>query len=137
MSNTKNDKLKCVVVTPETTVIDELVDFAAFPADDGEVGVYPRRAPLVARVGCGELRLQAGSGKQRFYVDGGFAQVRDNVLTILTSRAKRANEIDQSDVASQLTALNAEKPVGDDAIDAKLKKQRRLREQLQVAKKQP
>ena len=71
---------------------------------DGELGVLPGRAPLIGRLGYGELRIRRGQETRRFFVDGGFAQVRDNVVTVLTPRAIRAEEIDS---AAATEALNA------------------------------
>lgn len=135
MATTAAGKLRCIVVTPETTVVDEMADFLAFPSDDGEVGVYPRRAPLVARVGFGALRLREGAADRRYYIDGGFAQVRGDVVTILTSRARPVEELKASEISAQLAAVNAERAIGDQAIAARLKKQQRIREQLHLAKK--
>ena len=47
--------VQCVVVTPERAVLDEAVDFVALPMYDGELGVLPGRAPLIGRLGFGEL----------------------------------------------------------------------------------
>ena len=44
-------RLQCVVVTPERTLFDELVDFVALPLYDGELGVMPGRTPLIGRLG--------------------------------------------------------------------------------------
>jgi F-type H+-transporting ATPase subunit epsilon len=85
--------LKCVVVTPERAVLDEAADFVALPMYDGELGVLPGRAALIGRLGFGELRLKQGGRTQRYYVDGGFAQVRADVVTVLTPRALNAEEI--------------------------------------------
>ncbi len=49
-------KIQCVVVTPEKSLLDELVDFVALPLYDGELGVLPGRTPLIGRLGYGELR---------------------------------------------------------------------------------
>ncbi|HEV3448331.1 MAG TPA: F0F1 ATP synthase subunit epsilon, partial [Gemmataceae bacterium] len=81
--------LQCVVVTPERAVLDEPVDFVVLPLYDGELGVLPGRAPLIGRLGPGELRLRRGDAIRRFFVDGGFAQVRNNIVTVLTPRAVR------------------------------------------------
>jgi F-type H+-transporting ATPase subunit epsilon len=81
------DRLQCVVVTPERTLFDELVEFVALPLFDGELGVLPGRSPLIGRLGYGELRTRARGATRRYFVDGGFAQVRDNVVTVLTNRA--------------------------------------------------
>src|SRR6516162_2729403 len=94
--------LQCVVVTPERAVLDEPVDFVALPLYDGELGVLPRRAPLIGRLGYGELRLRQGEAVRRYFVDGGFAQVRDDVVTVLTPRAIRAEDLNAQAAADVL-----------------------------------
>ena len=80
--------LHCVVVTPEQALMDEPADFVALPMYDGELGVLPGRAPLIGRLGYGELRVRRGERTKHFYVDGGFAEVRSNVVTVLTGKAE-------------------------------------------------
>src|SRR5258708_31357557 len=80
-------ELHCVVVTPERSVLDEPADFVALPLYDGELGVLPGRAPLIGRLGYGELRLRRGNTTQRFFIDGGVAQVRANGVPVLTGTA--------------------------------------------------
>ncbi len=46
-----DDRIQCVVVTPEKTLFDEAVHFVALPLYDGELGVLPGRAPLIGRLG--------------------------------------------------------------------------------------
>ncbi|MBV8128468.1 MAG: F0F1 ATP synthase subunit epsilon, partial [Planctomycetaceae bacterium] len=87
-------QLQVVVVTPEKTLLDETVDFVALPLYDGELGVLSGRAPLIGRLGYGELRTKQEETVHRYYVDGGFAQVRDNVVTVLTNRALTTDAID-------------------------------------------
>jgi F-type H+-transporting ATPase subunit epsilon len=103
---TGGKSVQCVVVTPERTVLDEAVDFVALPMYDGELGVLPGRAPLIGRLGCGELRTVHGSDTHRYFVDGGFAQVRDNVVTVLTPKAMRAEDIDPAAVQAQMEAAH-------------------------------
>src|SRR5438046_4711133 len=90
---TSTRSLQCVIVTPERAVVDEQADFVALPLYDGEIGILPGRAPLVGRLGYGELRIKRGGQTKRFFVDGGFVQVRANVVTVLTSRALPADQI--------------------------------------------
>lgn len=87
-------QVQCQVITPEKVLLDEVVEFVALPLYDGELGVLQGRAPLIARLGFGELRIRSGATVQRYFVDGGFAQVRDDAVTVLTSRAIPATEID-------------------------------------------
>ena len=126
--------LQCVVVTPERALLDETVDFVALPMYDGELGVLPGRAPLIGRLGYGELRIRHGDATRRFYVDGGFAQVRGNVVTVLTPRALRAEEIDPAAAAQALDA--AREPAATPEGQAnQAKAQERARAQLRLARR--
>ncbi len=99
---TGDKKLQVVVVTPEKTLIDETVDFVSLPLFDGELGVLPDRAPLIGRLGYGELRTKQAEAVHHYYVDGGFAQIRDNVVTVLTNRALTTDAIDATAAAREL-----------------------------------
>jgi F-type H+-transporting ATPase subunit epsilon len=79
-------KLKCVVVTPERAVLDETADMVILPMIDGELGVQPGRAALIGRLGKGELRLNSGNQVRKWHLEGGFAQVRSDVVTVLTTK---------------------------------------------------
>jgi F-type H+-transporting ATPase subunit epsilon len=86
---------KCVVVTPEQQVFDETIVQAIVPVHDGQIGILTGRAPLLVKLGAGELRLDLAGGKSRsYFIDGGIAQMKDNVLTILTTDAMVPTEID-------------------------------------------
>jgi len=130
---TQGRPLQCVVVTPERAVLDEKADFVALPMYDGELGVLPGRAPLTGRLGYGELRIRRGAQTARFFVDGGFAQVRANVVTVLTQRAIKAEQIDQAAAMRTLEAAPAPVPTPE-ATAARLKAQERARAQLRVAR---
>ena len=82
--------LKCVVVTPEKAVLDEPADFIALPMYDGELGVLPGHSAFVGQLAAGELRITTGSEVKRYYIDGGFAQVADGVVNVLTAKAIEA-----------------------------------------------
>jgi F-type H+-transporting ATPase subunit epsilon len=126
------ESLKCVVVTPERAVLDEPVDFVALPMYDGELGVLRGRAPLIGRLGYGELRLRHGTMTRRFFVDGGFAQVRSNVVTVLTPRAIRGEDIDVQTATQTLETPPTAAPQPE-AQEAQRKNRERARAQLRVA----
>jgi F-type H+-transporting ATPase subunit epsilon len=119
--------LQCVVVTPEKTVLDATVDFVALPMFDGELGVMRGRAPLIGRLGPGELRTKRGHEVHRYFVDGGFAQVRANVVTVLTPRAQPAEQIDVQ------KATQALQPTAGAMTEARVKAEQRARVQLRIA----
>ena len=127
--------LRCVVVTPERQVLDEQVDSVALPMYDGELGVLPGRAPLIGRLGPGELRIRHGDATRRFFVDGGFAQVRNDVVTVLTPRALKAEEIDVGAASAALESARGIAPTPE-AQAAQLKTQQRARAQLRIAERE-
>src|SRR6267154_58411 len=124
--------LRCVVVTPERAVLDEATDFVAVPMADGELGVEPGRLPLIGRLGYGELRIGHGAAAQHWYVDGGFVQVRADVVTLLTARAVKASAIKVEAARAALAAAHrvATTPAAQEAM---LRDQDRARAQLRIA----
>ena len=125
--------LQCVVVTPERAVLDEPVDFVALPMYDGELGVLPGRLPLIGRLGFGELRLARSNHVERYYVDGGFTEVRDDVVTVLTQRAIAAGDIRVEAAREVLT----HPPHGHaaESQEAYQRQQQRARAQIRIAGK--
>jgi F-type H+-transporting ATPase subunit epsilon len=123
--------LQCVVVTPERALLDQTVDFVVLPMYDGELGVLPGRAPLIGRLGYGELRIKRGERTDRFFVDGGFAQVRANVVTVLTARALKAEEINEVAAQQALTEALIPAPTPQEQ-EVRTKAQERARAQLRV-----
>jgi F-type H+-transporting ATPase subunit epsilon len=79
--------LRVVVISPERTVYDGSADSVVAPAWDGELGILRGHAPLMAILGEGPLRVRQGEHTQRFHVKGGFLQVIDNVVTVLSEEA--------------------------------------------------
>jgi F-type H+-transporting ATPase subunit epsilon len=132
-------ELKCVVVTPERALLDARADSVVLPMYDGELGVLSGRAPLIGRLGAGELRIRLGEKITYLYVDGGFVQVRNNVVTVLTARALEAKEIDPEAARQALARADAalKKAVGTEAQEAQIAAQQKAREQLRVARHRP
>ena len=130
----KGDRhLQCVVVTPERTLIDEVVDFVALPLYDGELGILPMRSPLIGRLGYGELRTKADGAPKRFFIDGGFVQVRDDVVTVLTNRAIPAASLDATIATAELEKANQRSGHTDFDVAEKAKAAARARAQIRVA----
>jgi len=96
--------LRCVVVTPERTELDREAEYVSLPMFDGELGVQTGRSPLIGRLGYGTLRLQTAAGPERYYVDGGFAHVENDVVNILTGRAVPVDLLDSEEARAALDA---------------------------------
>lgn len=127
------DRLQCVVVTPERKVLDEAVDFVALPLYDGELGVLPGRSPLIGRLGYGELRIRAAGLTRHFFIDGGFAQIRGDVVTLLTSRAIPQRDIKTVAAHQDLEQARTRRARTDLEQDEKARAVARARAQLRVA----
>ncbi|MBM4000343.1 MAG: F0F1 ATP synthase subunit epsilon [Planctomycetes bacterium] len=95
-------EIRCIVVTPERTALETTSDFVAIPLCDGELGILPGRAPLIGRLGFGELRLRSGNQVTRYYLDGGFVQVVGDTVTLLTERAVPAGDVNAESAHDQL-----------------------------------
>ena len=107
--------------------------FVAFPAHDGEVGILPGRAPLLFKMGTGLLRVETPAGNHRFFVDGGFAQMVENRLTLLTEQAKAIEEIDRA-AAERALAEAREMPMVTEAeFAARQRAVRRAETQIHLA----
>jgi len=113
----KGDTFHVSVITPERAVLEADATFVAFPAHDGEVGILPGRTPLLFKMGIGLLRVESREGEERFFVDGGFAQMVENRLTLLTEQAKRLSEIDRA-AAQRAFAAAHEMPADTEAAFA-------------------
>jgi F-type H+-transporting ATPase subunit epsilon len=132
-TSTPSDNLQCVIVTPEMTVLDTPADFVALPLFDGEAGVAPGRSPLIGRLGYGELRVRSGNETRRFYVDGGFVQVVENVVSVLTNRAMPAEKVDGAAATEQLRTAISRHAAGREEMAIRDRQISQARGQLRVA----
>ncbi len=79
--------LKVSVISPERTLYEGEASQVVAPAYDGEVGILPSHAPMMTLLGKGTLRLDSSVGELRFEVEGGFLQVVDDAVRVVTERA--------------------------------------------------
>ena len=101
--------IKFAVVTPEKKVLEGTAESVVIPTHDGELGILPDRASLMCELGTGQMRYRQGTATYRLFIDGGFAQVHDNNVIVLTKDAVAAKDISDEMVAAADTAL-AEAP---------------------------
>ncbi|UCE60386.1 MAG: ATP synthase F1 subunit epsilon [Phycisphaerales bacterium] len=132
----KSNTFHCSVITPEKAVLECDATSVVFPAHDGEMGVLLNRAPLLCKMGIGALRVETAEDKQIMFVDGGFAQVVDNRLTILTEQAKTPDEIDRAAAEAILVEVQAMKITDEATYIARDKAIQRSKVQLKLTKKQ-
>ena len=128
-------ELNCIVVTPEETAVEAVVESVVVPLIDGEMGILPNHAAMIGRLGAGELRLRTGDQLERFFLEGGFIQVADNTVSVLTGRAIPVEQLDASAAGGQLESALAEPAVGIEQMEARDQLVLQLRAQQRVARR--
>lgn len=127
--------IRCQVVTPERIVLDEWVRQVVVPLPDGEFGIAKNHDPVIARLGYGSLRLKLASIEKNFYLDGGFLQIRDNHVVILTNRAQESSGLKAEDIERDLATAKVRPATDDASITARLVEIDKLRTRLRLAKR--
>lgn len=127
--------LQCSVVTPEATVLETAASFVAMPLFDGEIGIAPGHSPFIGRLGYGELRVIEAGHTHRYYVDGGFVQVADNGVSVLTNHAAPAEQLSSTKAREQLAAARAKPANSPDLMAIRDRAELQARAQLRLAEK--
>ncbi len=123
------------VVTPEATLLETPAQFVALPLYDGELGVLPGRSPFIGRLGYGELRVVEGEKTRRYYLDGGFVQVANNVVSILTNNAVPAENLDATAAADELAAARVRPANTPELLEIRQRAQLQARAKIRVAER--
>ena len=86
------------VVSAEELIFSGETEFAVFPGEAGELGIYPRHAPLLTRVKPGTVRLKKPGvdDYELVYVSGGVLEVQPTLITLLADTAIRAHDLDEA-----------------------------------------
>ena len=129
------DTLTCTIVTPEQTALETKAEFVALPLYDGEIGIAANQSPLIGRLGYGEMRIKSEGTTLSYYVDGGFVQVADNVVAVLTGKAVPSKSLDAAAAETQLAAA-LRKPANTSALlEIREREVAQARAQLRTARR--
>ena len=82
------------VITPDAAVLHEDVDFVLVRALDGDLGIMPNHAPLIASLSIWPLCYDKGGKRQYVTVASGFLEVHDNTVTVITPASEKPEDID-------------------------------------------
>jgi F-type H+-transporting ATPase subunit epsilon len=99
------------IVSAEESIFSGLAEVVIASAQEGEVGIYPRHAPLLTRLKAGEVRLLKDGKEEHFYISGGILEVQPQIVTILADTALRAADVDEA--AALEAKASAEKALAD------------------------
>ncbi len=127
MANT----FRCTIVSPTDQLLDGEITYASIPLWDGLMGVLPGRAPIVASLGTGELRVDfpsegsAAGGSRSYFVDGGVCKMSDGTLTLIAENAVPAEALVLADCKSELQEAETTKPEASDQEARRIAHERR------------
>lgn len=114
-------ELDCEILTPEGRVFSGRAEMVVVPGAEGELGVLPRHAPIVARLKVGEVRVRLEGQEWRSWaINEGYFKMQFDKATVLVEAAVAANDIDVEQAradAEDARARLAEAATGDSELD--------------------
>ncbi len=117
--------LNLEIVTPERKVLSEAVDAVTIPTTSGEVGILQNHAPLISTLKAGVLSYTKAGATQRMVIAGGFVEVSQNNVSVLSDIAETADEINVETARAEREAAERELGAWKGSVeDAELERER-------------
>lgn len=126
------DKLSFALVSPERELFQGEVDHVVVPGAEGEFGVSPNHAPVMSVIKIGALRVFNDGAERRIFVNGGFADVTPEGLTVLAEEALDLTDLDPAKLEQDLR--NAAEDLRDANSEAKREAAQRALARLETIK---
>lgn len=95
------------LVTPEKVAWSAPADFVVLPAYNGEMGVLPGHQSFLVQLTAGEVRVTAGGEVKNFAVSGGFAEIKNDTVSLFAETAEDAGQIDAERARQSLEKAKA------------------------------
>jgi F-type H+-transporting ATPase subunit epsilon len=92
-------QLKLKIITPERTILEEMVDSVTLPTTEGEIGILPNHIPLVSALASGDIVAKKGDEVIPMAVSGGFIEFKNNELAVLADFAEHVADISEDAIA--------------------------------------
>jgi F-type H+-transporting ATPase subunit epsilon len=107
------------IVSAEASLFSGTADFVSVPGEMGELGIYPRHAPLLARIKPGTVHIKRANsaGEEVIYVSGGLLEIQPFVITILSDIAIRGQDLDETKALEAKRAAEEAMKVRSAAMD--------------------
>ena len=97
------DKLQFSLVSPEAELFSGLVDQVDVPGSEGDFGVFADHAPFMAAIRTGAITVYNDGTETRYMVQGGFADVMPDGLTILAEQCTPMSDVKAETIAEEIT----------------------------------
>ena len=106
------------VVSAEEAIFSGEAKFVALPGEAGELGIYPKHAPLITRIKPGAVRILKSDDTEEFvFVAGGILEIQPNVITVLADTAIRGHDLDEAKASEALKAAEEARANAKNEID--------------------
>lgn len=104
---------KCVLLTPSGKLLDCRSGSLILPSHDGAIGILRNHAPMLCKLGMGIMIVRDIPSRDDAYylIDGGFARISENNVTVLTYEVTTFEGMDP-DQAERIVAKAKERIVG-------------------------
>lgn len=102
------DTLTFSLVSPERELFSGQVDQVDLPGTEGDLGVLPNHSPLMAAIRTGAITVYANGGEEKFFVEGGFADVTPAGLTVLAEVATPLADLNRDDLGARIEQARAD-----------------------------
>jgi len=107
------------VVSAEESIFAGEAEFVALPGEAGELGIFPRHAPLITRIKPGVVRIKVPgkSEEAQIFVAGGILEVQPHVVTVLADTAIRGHDLDEAKAREALKAAEDARRTANSDLD--------------------
>lgn len=102
------DTIQLKIITPLELVLNEDVDELVAPGELGEFGILPGHVPFLSTLNPGRLKYRKGTENKEFIIDGGLADIKNDIVYILTDMAEKPENIDISAAKKDIEILEEE-----------------------------
>ncbi|HSE63513.1 MAG TPA: ATP synthase F1 subunit epsilon [Thermoanaerobaculia bacterium] len=129
-------KLKLQVVTPTRTVVATEADSVELPGELGYLGILPGHTPLITVLKTGVLTYRAGADERSVAISAGFAEIANDMVTVLADQAEEPGEVDVSAAERERSKAEEElKTAGRESLDEVRSRLALAEARLAIAKK--
>ena len=102
------DKLHFSLVSPERELFSGDVEGVDIPGTEGDFGVLPNHAPVMAAIRAGAITVYNDGSETAYFVQGGFADVTPEGLTVLAEKALPVSELTKDDISADIAAAKSQ-----------------------------
>ena len=111
-----NEEFKLEIVNPERSFLSkEDITEVVVPAYEGEMGILKDHISIISFLKPGIIKINSKSGDEKFYVEDGILEFKDNLLSILTSSIFNLKNLEKNLIEKLLK--DSEKILQDESID--------------------